>query len=76
VNVGVPPFLPGFEEAVIARLRLDGRRLPGGIRAERGLAMEPIKSRIARRRAEEEGVDTLFRRRATTKSVASGRDPR
>jgi hypothetical protein len=38
--------------------------------------MEPIKSRIARRRAEEEGVDTLFRRRATTKSVASGRDPR
>jgi hypothetical protein len=33
------------------------------------LTSEAIKSRIARRRAEEEGADTLFRRRATTKSA-------
>ena len=36
MNVGVKAFLPGFEEAVmLARLRFDGRRLPGAIRAER-----------------------------------------
>ena len=36
MNVRVKAFLPGFEEAVmLARLRFDGRRLPGAIRAER-----------------------------------------
>jgi hypothetical protein len=41
-----------------------------------GVASAAIQHRIARRRAEEEGGDTLFRPQVTTKSAATKRDPR
>ena len=66
MNVGVQAFLPGFEEAVMfGPTALGWSAASGGaIRAERAwrasLASEAITSRIARRRAEDEGVDALF----------------
>ena len=61
MNVGVQAFLPGFEEAVMFGPTSLGWSAASGRDPRRAsLASEAIKSRIARRRAEDEGVDALF----------------